>query len=439
VYWRLFFHLCLFIACFSSCTKEPQDIETVQVSDDLYIEVTDTLTPRFTVYRLDSFATSGGNIAIIGGATDPVFGRTESTMFSRFKLAVNNYQTVGADNEYYDSIALIMHSDSSWYGDTLSSWHVSVHELRQEFDASTTTYYNHSPLLSNEEVLGETTVRFRPNVDDSVRIRLSDDFGRQIFNFYKTKNATVQTQEAFQRYFRGLRISGGSENQVVYRFPVTDSTFFIRLYYHEDKGAPVAKHLDYPAEGGTYQFNNISCDVSGTELESLVRGAEITSDQLNNRIYVNDLAGIGTKINFPSARSIAALPNFVRLSDAVMKIKPVANSFGKFPLMPYVGISLTNEYGFSGTPLYSADNTYIQTGNLFIDVLNGINTAYSYDVATILQNEISATAVTKYTANFQGNTPSRTSSFSMQRLVAADNRHPEQPSTLTTQLIFYKK
>ena len=437
---RLSFPIIIFfIACLNSCVKESQEIETIRLSDDLYIEETDTISPQYTVYRLDSFATSGSNMAIIGSVADPNFGRIESITFSRFKLAANDYQTVGAANEYYDSIVLIMHSDSAWYGDTLSDWRVAVHKLKQAFDPSVTTYYNQHSLLPYDEVLGETAVRFRPSKDDSVRIRLSDDFGREIFNFYKTKHANIQEQENFQQYLHGLQISNAADNKVIYRFPVTDSTLFIRLYYHEDMGAPVVKHLDYAAEGSPYQFNKISCDVSSSELQSLVPGASIPSDQLNHRIYLNDLAGIGAKINFPSAKRIAALPNFVIIASASLNIKPIAGSFDKFPLIPYIGMSLRNESGISSTPLYSSDNNYIQTGNLFIDALNGISTGYSYDVATFIRDEISATEATSSTADLKAYSASGSAAFSMQRLVAADNRHPLQPSSLTAQLIFYKK
>lgn len=423
----------------ASCTKEPQDIETVQLADDLYIEETDTIAPVYTVYRLDSFATSGSNSAIIGGVSDPYFGRIEAENFSRFKLAINHYQTVGADNEYYDSIMLVMHSDSTYYGDTMSNFNVSVYRLRQEFDASTTTYYNHHYFLSAAEVLGQTTVRFRPQVDDSIQIRLDDNFGRELFEMYRSDDARVQTQDAFQHYLRGLRITGSSSNNSIYRFPSGDSTLYFRLYYHADQGDGVPKYLDFPAEGGSYQFNHITCDVNSTELASLLPGAEIRSEHLNNRFYLNDLAGIGTKITFPSAPAVATLPNFIRLSDAVLAIRPIPGSYDKFPLIPSLGMNLHNEETQNAGPLYSSDNTYIQNGNLSVDPLNTVTTGYSYDVSAIMRNELSATVFTTITASLQPNSNAGSGVFSMQRLVAADNRHTKLPSTLTTQLIFYKK
>lgn len=422
-----------------SCTKEPQDIETIQLTDDLFIESTDTITPVYTVFRLDSFQTSGSNTAIIGGVTDPYFGRIESNNFSRFKLATNNYLFVGESNEYFDSVVLIMHCDSTYYGDTMSNFTVSVNKVRQEFDA-TAKYYNHNTLLFSPDVLGETTVRFRPNVDDSIRVRLSNDFGSEIFEMYRKENESVKNQDAFQRYLRGLRIAGSSpNNNVVYRFPSSDSTLYFRLYYHQDVGDPELKHLDFPAEGNTFQFNQITCDVSSSDINALLPGEEIRSEQLNNRFYFNDLAGIGTKITFPSAEKIAAHANFLRVSDAVLFVRPIALSFEKYPLIPSLGMSLYNESTQNKGPLYSDDNSYVQTGNLFVDNLVGTRTGYVYDVASIMRNELSATLYTTITAALQPYSTAGTGIFSMQRLVAADNRHPLQPSTLQTQMIFYKQ
>jgi hypothetical protein len=424
---------------FTACTKEPQDIETIQPNKDLYIEVTDTIKPSFTVYRLDSFATSGSNTAIIGSATDPWFGRLESQSFCRFRLATNYYETVGAANEYYDSIVLILHADSSYYGDTSSLWQIKLQALRQEFDASRTVYYNDESLLSYEQELGSAALKFRPHIDDSVRIRLNDTFGSELFDFYKNRDGRIKNEENFQRYFRGLRITSAAGNEVIYRFGASDSTMFIRLYYHEDQGTPVAKYLDFASQGGTYQFNNITCDVSASSLQQLLPGEEIPSENLANRIFVNDLAGIGTKITFPSATSLPALPNFTRLADAVLNLRPIEYSFERFPLIGYLGIGLTSEESATTLPLYSSDNSYIQNGNLHIDLLNGTETKYTYDFGALLRSEMTATPSTTLTAYLQVQSNTSSTIFSMQRLVAADSKHPRQPSLLQTQIIFYKK
>jgi len=423
----------------AACTKQPQDIETVSLTDDLYVPATDTVKPTFTVYRLDSFVTSGTNLSIIGGVTDPAFGRIESQSFCRFKFAEGNPVSENGANPQYDSIVLIMHSDSSSYGDTMTSWKVNVQELDEVFDPTLNLFYNTRAFKSKEVYLGSADVIFRPHVDDSVRIRLNDAFGSALFNLYKTKDPKISNQENFQVFFKGLRISGAPGNETVYRFNSNDSLLVMRLYFHEDKGVSVPKVLDFQSEGGTYQFNNMTCDVSATELDSLLPGNEILSENLNNRIYLNDLAGIGTEITFPSIPNLALLPDFVQLTHAEMHLRPIYNAAGPFPLIPYLALKVTTEENSTASYLYSADNTYVQNGGLNIDLLNPTNTGYTFDLSELLKTEVSSTPLTASTLTLLPLSSQATPVFSMRRLVAADSRNPSQPSLLVTHIVFYKK
>lgn len=423
---------------FFACTKEPQDIETVQPLTDLYFSSLDTIAPEYVVYREDSFKTSGSNTAIIGEVNDPVFGIVHAGNFSRVKRPTEGISSIGASNEYYDSLVLIMHADSTYYGDTLSNWTVNVYALVQPFDVSINNRYNTATLSVSEDILGQQTVRFRPNVDDSVRILLSNHFGNELFELFRNKDPKIQTDDAFRDYFKGIKIDGAPGSNAIYRFPVSDSTLLIRLYYHEDEGASIQKFVDFPIEGGTYQFNQLSCEISSTELAMLTPGAEINSRDLQNRIYVNEIAGVNTKMTFPSSAVLATLSNFVSLYKANLTIRPISQSYDKFGLPVFMGISMYTEALPTPTSLKTADNQMVQSGNLLIDNLDPAQTNYSYDISSIVRSSITATVTTAYTAFFNPD-PTATTGFSFFRLVAADNRHPTQPSQLVTESLFFKK
>ncbi|MBA4165982.1 MAG: DUF4270 family protein [Chitinophagaceae bacterium] len=437
--------LILFLIILQSCTKDPQYIDTTKESDALYIVESDTLQSAFVVYRLDSFQTSGFNRAIIGENTDPYFGIIKAKSFSRIQLATGNYLNIGSATESYDSIRLIMHMDHSYTGDTTIPWTASVHALTQDLDASavsnsgTTAYYNHQQLSVSPAELGNTSVVIRPYADDSIIIKLDNGFGAELFNLYKTKNVTVSTQDAFQRYFKGICVQPGSSNNVIYGFNAADTGTVIRLYYHDDQGVHVARHLDFKSQGGNYQFSNIENDPTGTITEAVVKGHDTPSSALGHQIFVSDLAGVVTKFTLPSVKSLATLPDYVRLQSVQLKLRPVPTSYNKYPLIPYMGLGASNESSTSLTPLYTLDNSRVQNGNLFIDALKGVETGYTFDLSNLGRAEITSTSFTTSTVYLQPLSSGSSRLFTLSRLVAADNANPTSPSRVITQMLFFKK
>jgi hypothetical protein len=431
--------LILFLIVFEGCTKQPQYIATVKESNNLYIVETDTLQPSYMVYRLDSFQTSGGNRAIIGENTDPYFGITKAKTYCRFNIAPDNYLLVGSTSESYDSIMLIMHTDRSYNGDTTLPWTASVHALSQDLDAVNGNYYNHQQLSVSATELANASTIVRPHVDDSVRIRLSDSFGGELFNLYKQKNANVSSNDMFQRYFKGLCIEPGAGSKVIYGFNAADTGTLIRLYYHDDQGIHISKTLDFKCAGGNYQFNNIINDPSGTVTEGVVAGHDTPSDQLGHQIFVNDLAGVGTKFTIPTIKTIPTIPNYVRLQSAQLKLVPVPGSFNSLPLIGHLGLGASNQSSTALTPLYTLDNTSIQNGNLSIDLLKGTETSYGYELTAFSQSEILSTVYTTGTLYFQSLSSTNGPLFSLNRLVAADNANPASPSKVILEILFFKK
>jgi hypothetical protein len=420
-----------------SCAKESQYIETVELNENLYLVQTDTVTPSFSVYRVDSFQTSGGGYAFIGSVNDPYFGKISSRSFNQFAIATNYYETVGMPSEYFDSIVLVMHSDHRYYGDTLSPWTVNIFEIMQDIDGVNVKYYNNDSLFSKNIAIGTTTKIFRPNVDDSVRVRLADEFGAGIFNLYKNRDEHVITEPAFLQLYRGLMIAPANENKVIYSFGTADSTTYYRLYYHDDQGTPVPKFIDFKSKGINYQFNNISYDPGGGPLEKLKPGGELPSSEVGNLVLVNDLAGITSRIKFPSATQLPLLPNFVSIASATLHIKPLPTSEVNYPLPKSIAIGISSEEAPALTTLYTQDGTAIQLGNLVVDQLNITNTGYSYDCTQLLRSEINTTAYSAHTLTLQPFSESGVRTFSPGRLVAGNAANANARSGINCEILFY--
>ena len=435
--------LFLFLIILQSCTKDPQYIDTTKDSDNLYIVQTDTLQPAFVCYRLDSFQTSGNNRSIIGKNTDPFFGVTTSRSFLRFNIAAGDYKSIGSQTEKYDSIRLIMHVDHSYAGDTTMPWSASVHTLTQDLDptiynATDPVFQNDRQLSFNADEIGSANVVIRPHVDDSVVIKLDDALGSEIFGFYKSKNENVSNNTFFQLYFKGICIQPGASSNLIYGFNAADTGTLIRLYYHDDVGTHLNKQLDFKSQGGNYQFNNIVNDPTGTVTENIVKGHDTPSEQLSHRIFVSDLAGVVTKFTLPSVKSLATLPDYVRLQSVQLDLKPVPTTYINYPLIPFLGLGVSNESSTFLTPLTSSSNT-VQNGSLLTDQINGVGTGYTYDLSAVSRAEIASTTYTANTLYLQPLSSNSSRQFSLNRLVAADNSSPSTPSKVITQMLFFKK
>jgi hypothetical protein len=95
------------------------------------------------------------------------------------------------------------------------------------------------------------------------------------------------------------------------------------------------------------------------------------------------------KIAFPSLGEIGQLPNFAKLMNARLIIKPIMNSYLSYPLPTELRLSVTstaaNALGNDLVYLSSNGSAATQYGNLAIDYLNGTSTSYTYDLTNYIK------------------------------------------------------
>jgi hypothetical protein len=401
------------IIVFASCTKPDIQFgqELLTVNTNVQLTMIDTFKPKISTVYIDSFATSGNGLITVGSYTDPIFGKVTSRSYLElappsFTKDNNTSYSNPFYNTIYDSIRLIIKlKKGSYYGDSSHLFHIDVRQLAQQITPplNTTSLYNRDSFLVNPTLLGSGDFYIQPNFTDSVLVKLSDNLGQTLYSKLSNSNdVDMQSSANFLNYFNGLCISGSS-NSMILNF--SDSVI-MRLYYRQKGYFLTNATTDFTFSNSAHQFNNITIDRTGSPINGInTVYREIPSESTNNIAYLQSATSSMVKISFPSLYYLQQLPNFSKLLSAKLIIRPILNSYSFYTLPSQLRLSVTNTAANDiGTDLVAASSgsttPTVQYGDLYIDYLYGINTAYTYDITNYVKSQLSTNAF--YPGNHYG-------------------------------------
>jgi len=429
----------LAIFFFVACQKQPVvsfGTSFVQNNNNAKIVVADTFGAELSTLYLDSINTAGTGTMLVGKYQDPDFGIISSRSF--LQLAPPSTIPTISNFAAYDSAALIMRvKKGSYYGDTTLAQTFTVYRVTDLYQLpyQQFTFYNHSQFaVDNANPLGSQTVTIAPNASfttqyagDSVKIKLSDALGQDLYNKLYNRSDSVITPAKFEYFFRGLCIAPSpASNGVIYGF--SDSVT-LRVYYHEPGVFLTNKFIDFGINNPGQQFNNIVADRSTTDpIKKLILPTQkpqtppLTPSSLTNGVtYIQPATGLSTKITFPSLRDLRLRPDYLSVLRATLTVRPVPGQYSTlYKLPPQLNLYLTDRNNLQSSPLQGQSG--VLNGDLVIDYLYGINTAYTYDVTPYIQQQIALTTV-----NENGlimSTPSAVSNTDFSRVLLADKTFP---------------
>lgn len=380
-----------------SCYKKEINFGDDPENNYTRLVYTDTITVRHSTVLTDSFITSGLSNMLIGKYQDPYLGTVDTRAFFRFNTISSSAEI--PTNAVYDSLTLILRLNHYYYGDTSLPQTINVDELSQAISLSyADQLYNTSDVAVKSPSLGKRTIRIRPAKDDSITIRLDDVKGMELFNKIKQRSTEITDPSEFLNYFKGVRISvNSSDLTAVYGMKAADS-IVMRLNYHTISPLPENKFLDFTMETGSYSFNQITPDRSGTGLPSSAAGGrEIASSQTNGMAFTQYGTGLLLKLTFPSLRTLLNNDDIVRLLKADLIVRPVQQSFDynrhKLPAKLYLASTNgTNSIGATIPDSTGAD----QLIEPAFDFIHGENTHYRFNVTGYINELLTTTGTSDY-------------------------------------------
>lgn len=381
----------LMITGLYSCYKKDIQFGNDMAESHTRLITIDTVTPVMSTYLLDSFATSGASLAMIGLYKDAYLGNTTASTYLQFGLPAlsEDVSTLIPSHARFDSLVLYMKPAGYYYGDTTKPFSISVQELAAQLDYTyASQIYNTSSVNLKPGVLGTYSKRISPTRRDTVVIKLPYDRGLDFYDKIRTKASEFQSETNFLNYFKGVCIQpGGSNDGAIYNFNVGDSSIKLRLYYHVTVPYFEQKELDFTLTRTSYLFNRIITDRTGTSLEATTpKQREFFASTQYPYAFTQDGTGALLKVTFPSLRELLKIDDVVRLLDAKLILKPVIGTFDdyKYPLPNALYMAQTDATNAIGTPLADTTGETIQYRSANIDRLYGENTQYTFSVTSYI-------------------------------------------------------
>lgn len=354
------FVIAIFISSCDESTAYGIVVEDQVTDSNIRVIRIDTLTTEFSTFKYDSIITSNTDRILIGKYDDLEFGIVKASSF--FELLTSDFDI---DNDLeYDSICLCLGYDNYFYNDTVHINTINIKRLNDEMRPDDGDYfYNTSKISSYDEILGSISYNPRPiRSNDSLVIRLNDDFGLDLFKQLQDKN--INTGDQLKEYFKGLTIEPNeNDNGSIIGFSTSSEKSYLRLFYskdvEEDREESYTDFVISTASSPATFFNQIISDRNGTYLENLDgTDTNISSKEMDNTAFIQSGVGIITRIKFPHIKSLYNIPGTGTILNAKLKISLVDQSYtDNLPLIDSLQVILVDKKNNITNTLYNNDGT----------------------------------------------------------------------------------
>jgi len=433
----------------TGCEKQPDvgqfGLTNVPDNGNANIVVVDSSTIVLSTVYVDSVASAATGYMQVGTYNDAYMGQVTSQAYLQVKPPVY-LPALDPIRDFYDSIgmAILFRKSNPFYGDTTLPQTFEVHQVIDtlyELNLPNQFAWFSNNYLPIGPALGSSTVTIAPNLPytsqnagDTVKIRMDDALGQELYNMVYNKSDTLTNLTTFLNWFKGLCITPGAGEPGGTMYGFFDSCL-MRVYYRENtSGASVTKSIDFTLYARPSQWNYITNNRTGSPIASLVTPTNVTqpppttpSSATGHASYVDNVLGLTTKLTFPYLNAISQRPDYIGLLRAQLTIIPLAGSFSTtWTLPPQVGIYLSDLHNQTGQPIYATGSGMPQTGNVVPNYLAPLQTAYTYDVTNFVASQITNTAPGANQIGMMLSIPNPANISQWRRLAIADQSFPTQ-------------
>lgn len=343
----------LFIALlFQACKKDDNfGLDIINLPGDRFgIHYTDTFSVVAWSKREDSLQTSGVTLNLLGSYFDPVFGKSNASIFTEVLLSTNNVSF--GDNAVGDSLLLTMRF-SGYYGDSTASHRVRIYEIDQaaDFSKDSVYYSNHTLPYNNLQPLYDGVIAFNPvdstsfggnKVPPLLKIPLNNVLIDKLIG--ASGSSDLLNNDAFRQFFRGLHITVDEVNNIndgiIGYFNMNADLSGLTLYYHNDDDT-----LSYPFLISTDCAKFTHFDHDGyKDAENDLKNQDTTGE--NSRLYLQPMAGQKIFIRLPYIKDLVKdKPAGITRAELVLKADQTDFTSSQYAPSPKVTIARINDEG----------------------------------------------------------------------------------------------
>jgi hypothetical protein len=372
------------VSCDGNLETLPLGKEMMKPSSRLVL--IDTFSINMSTVVMDSIPTSGTELLLAGIYNDNNLGKIVAKSY--FQLGFP--RTSIKQQEYFDSISLIITYSGYSYGDTSIMQRLTVRKLAEKLMPKDQNYfYNTSSLDYEQNPLGEITFYPKPGTGGKIAISLDKSFGQELFDYIFAAEDDEYKENEFNNFFKGLVIVPDEMNgNSITGYTVNDTSLCVKIYAHSIEAEKVTRVILLPVTSTNLQFNQITCDWSQNIIFNNHRQRNaIPSSETNNMTFINAGLGIFTKMTFPTLPGIVEFENCV-LIRALLYYKPAFGANMNLPPAGNFAIYQTGRNNNLDALLIYADGSPIRPV-LSIDELYNEKTWYSFDITDHMVYELS--------------------------------------------------
>jgi hypothetical protein len=319
----------------AACSSTPGNIGIGLPSADANTGayLVDTLTIRASTVLRDSIITSSSNLLLVGRYRDPQLG----------VITAKSYVTLGLGGSFtpdqaqvYDSLVLVLKPNTYRYGDTTKTQTlVDVHRLKS-FVPITQYGYASPKLTPMIDRVQQTSVndsnqvivrRARLNIN-TLRVRLSRNFGKELMTAGKTRQLT--SQEQLDALCPGLALLPGvTDEAALVQFTANSDAAALMLYYHDpaDPSTPISHSFALSTGRHFYQAEADRSAIAGLNTLSTSL-QQLSSARTTQQTYIQGLLGLQTKIEIPYLVNLRSFGKNIVVTSAVMTAQVPDNTSG---------------------------------------------------------------------------------------------------------------
>jgi hypothetical protein len=412
--------LTLLISLFilSSC----QDTESIGLDVDPATEIRgsliDTITINASTVVEDSIITNTLEQYPLGYLNDPIMGKTSASI--GMSLTLDPPGLSFGTNPVLDSAVLVLYYGREFHGDSTSKFQIEVRQLSNVIPESS-PQYNTKTIASNSQILGSKfssfnlkdsvkvteLVKGKPDVQKSkaphLRIQLDKNFISN--NLLNANASTLVSNLELNKALKGLYLSVNNAQTTgkggIAFFNLTDSSR-LEVYYKSENGTATDTTLQkFPIKNNLSPVvANFKHDYTGTAIQTQLNNPNTKFDNT----FVQGLAGLRTKLNFPHLDKLKSLGNItINKAELVVSVvggtdqfKPaqrlllyqtdiakqrqLIQDFGINPVISLTDLDFGGFYDSKNKRYKFVITTYIQ------DMLRGRTKQYDTYIAPVLIN-----------------------------------------------------
>ena len=290
------------IIFFTSCKKEWNELGSqLVVTDDLELFTFNDQEIKISVVREDSLRSLNALTSYVGSINDPYFGNTTASLYTEFRISSTDVDF--GISAQADSIVLSL-DITNYYGDTLSPLTISVREMLETIEATTTdslgiqtsaNIYSTDDFDVDPQLLNIPQQTLHPIVNSELNLTLSTTFAQ---HFLDANPDIYSDNEAFQSFFNGLYITAdqGLDKGLLLGLNLLNENSKLTLYYHNETSDSLS--YDFKINSNADRMTRWSHDYSATQIEQALNMEHVSQG------YVQGGVGLRTYVELPYLKSL---------------------------------------------------------------------------------------------------------------------------------------